>query len=293
MTGRSLHDALLRVLTDGQLRRRLVGGDPNVGDELGREEAETLRRADQDRLRRLARFMARHFYRERIVRLFRYSRALSLTAGREPLAVLNSAAFRALLDSAVLGSPATAEAVAKLVERRLLSDLAGRAFATALVRYEGTMFRVEAGPRRWQTDAASRDGIPVRSPHARLIKLDWNLSPLIAALRSGNPSPSEPRREPTRLLVALSPQGRVTSVRCPEAVTRLLEALDGRKSPVEAAAASGLREADATALLTKLTEIGAVEWRCAEQGAAVAARGMPEPPLDRAAPAREQSGSDA
>jgi len=262
MTGRSLHDALLMVLTDGELRRRLLDGDSTVGDALGNEEADTLKRADPERLGRLARFMARHFYRERIVRLFRWSRTLSLAAGRNPLAVLESAAFRSVVDSAVLGSPASAETVAQLVETRLLADLADRRYGAALVSYEGTMFRVEAGPRNWREPSA-RDGTPARSAQARIIELDWNLAPLIAALRAGNPLPPEPLREPTRLLVVLSPGGRVTSVRCPDPILRLLDALDGVRSPAEAARAAGLREADAGNLLQKLTEIGAVEWRSA------------------------------
>jgi len=261
VTGRSLHDALLRVLTDGELRRRLLDGDPTVAGTRGGEEAETLKRADPERLRRLARFMARHFYRERIVRLFRNSRALALSEGRDPLTVLESATFGALLDSAVLGSPATAVAVARLVEARLSSDLVGRPYAADLIHYEGIMFRVEAGPRRWQASAAPQDGIPVRSPHARIIELDWNLIPLITALRSGAATPPDPPHEQTRLLVALSPRGRVTAVRCHEVASRLLDALDGRKRPAEVASAAGLGEAEATALLKRLTEIGAVEWQ--------------------------------
>jgi hypothetical protein len=248
------------VLTDGELRRRLLDGDSVASDALGNEEADTLKRADPERLRRLARFMARHFYRERIVRLFRWSRALSLAVRQDPLALLESAAFRSAIDSAVLGSPASADAVAQLVETRLLADLAHRPYGAALVSYEGTMFRVEAGPRSWR-DAAPRDGTPARSSHTRIIELDWNLAPLIAALRAGSPSPPEPLREPTRLLVALSPRGRVTSVRCPDPILRLLNALDGIRGPAEAARVAGLREADAGTLLQKLTEIGAVEWQ--------------------------------
>ncbi|MBI4611028.1 MAG: hypothetical protein HY726_18710 [Candidatus Rokubacteria bacterium] len=261
MTGRSLHDALLRILTDGELRRRLVAGDPTVADVLGGDEAEHLSRADPERFRRLARFMARHFYRERIVRLFRYSRALSLATGRDPLVILESPAFGVLLDSAVLGSPTTADAVARLVEARLTTDLAERPYGAALVSYEGALFRVEAGPRRWHADGAARDGAPVRSRHARIIELDWNLTPLITALRSGVPSPPDPPREPTRLLLALSPAGRVTSVRCPEAVSRLLDQLDGRTPLAGIASAAGLGEAEARTVLENLTEIGAVEWR--------------------------------
>ncbi|MBI4011999.1 MAG: hypothetical protein HY359_06825, partial [Candidatus Rokubacteria bacterium] len=86
MTGRTLHDALLRVLTSADRRRRLRAGESAPG--VGPEEAAVLRAADGDRLLRLARFMGRHFYRERIVRLFAASRVLARRRGADPLAVI-------------------------------------------------------------------------------------------------------------------------------------------------------------------------------------------------------------
>ncbi len=261
MTGRSLHDALLRVLTDGELRQRLLRGDPEVARALGAGEAATLAQSDRDRLMRMARFMSRHFYRERIVRLFRYGRALALTRGRDPLAVLKSPAFRGLLDSVVLGSPGSAETVARLVEERLTADLAEWPFAPDLVRYEGTLFRVEAGPRHWHAPDGARNGLPMRSPHARDVDLEWDLTPLMSVIRRGDPAPSVLPRHHTRFLVALSPYGRVSTLRCPEPLSRFLEALDGSRDPAQAAAAAGLREADAATLVNQLTDLGAVEWR--------------------------------
>lgn len=268
MTGRSAHDALLRLLTDGELRRRLLEGDPEIARALGSGEAGALARSDRDRLMRMARFMSRHFYRERIVRLFRYGRTLALTRGRDPLGVLESPVFRRLLDSVVLGSAGSAEAVARLVEEGLTADLAEWPFAPDLVRYEGTLFRVEAGPRHWHAPDGARDGLPMRSPQARIVDLEWDLSPLMSAIRRGDPAPPVPPRHPTRFLVALSASGRVSTVRCPEALSRFLEALDGSRDPGEAAAAAGLREADAATLVTQLTNLGAVEWRPLQEGIA-------------------------
>lgn len=97
MTGRSLHDALLRVLTSAELRRGLgVPGDGALAVTLGSEEAAVLRAADPERLGRLARFMGRHFYRERIVRLFAAGRALARRRGEDPLGLLRTPAFDAL-----------------------------------------------------------------------------------------------------------------------------------------------------------------------------------------------------
>lgn len=257
MTGRTLHDALLRVLTSAERRRRLQGGEAIPG--VGTEEAAVLRTADGQRLARLARFMGRHFYRERIVRLFAASRALARHRGADPLSVLEGAAFGVLLDAAEVGSAPTAERVAALVEEALGPALGGLPYARDLVAYEGALFRAEAGPRRW-CDAA--DGtVPVRSAHARVCALEWDVTGLVAAVRRGDETLPEPARVPTRLVVALGPGGRVSTVRCPEAVERLLGALDGVRSTAAAAEAVGVSEANAARLLRQLAEVGAVEWR--------------------------------
>jgi hypothetical protein len=175
--------------------------------------------------------------------------------------VLDGQTFAALLDRAELGSTATAEAVAALVEDALRGALAGLPYAGDLVAYEGALFRAEAGPRRWRDAAEGPDGAPVRSAHSRLCRLEWDVTALVAAVRRGDERLPEPRPGSTRLLVALGPSGRVTTVRCPEAVERLLGVLDGVRSAAQAAEAVGLPEADAARLLRQLAEVGAVEWQ--------------------------------
>ncbi|MBI3455924.1 MAG: hypothetical protein HY002_09080 [Candidatus Rokubacteria bacterium] len=261
MTGRALHDALLRALTSAELRGRLgAADDGRLGARLGPEEAAVLRAADRDRLDRLARFMARHFYRERIVRLFAASRRLARRHGTDPLGLLETPAFGALLESAEVGSAATAEAVAVLVEGALQAPLGGLPYARDLLAYEGALFRAEAGPRRWG-DAAPEGGVPVRSPRARICGLAWDTTGLVAAVRRGDAELPEPARVPTRLLVALAPSGRVTTVRCSEAVEQLLDALNGARSTAEVAAVVGIGEAEAMRVVRQLVEVGAVEWR--------------------------------
>lgn len=260
MSGRSVHDALLRVLTSAELRRRLWRGE--AGEALGSEETAVLAAADPDRLARLARFMTRHFYRERIVRLFAGSRALARQRGRDPLAILDTPAFDRVLDEAEVGSAVTADAVAGLVETSLAGPLGDLPWGRDLLTYEGTLFRAEAGPRRWR-DTAPEGPTPIRSAHARLCALAWDVTGLVAAVRRGDASLPDPVPRPTRLLVALGPGGRVTTVRCPEPVERLLGALDGARSVAEAAAAARVPEADAARVLRQLAEVGAVEWRAA------------------------------
>jgi hypothetical protein len=258
MSGRAVHDALLRALTSADLRRRLHDGE---GGPLGAEEAAVLRAADGDRLARLARFMGRHFYRERIVRLFAASRVLARRRGLDPLGVIDDPAFDALLDAAEVGSAETAERVAALVETALAAALGGVTYGRDLMTYEGALFRAEAGPRRWRATGGGTGAMPARSAHARICALDWDVTGLVAAVRRGDASLPEPARAPTRLLIALAPSGRVTTVRCPEPVERLLVALDGTRSAAEAAAVAGVADADAARLLGQLAEVGAVEWR--------------------------------
>jgi hypothetical protein len=258
VSGRSVHDALLRALTSADLRRRLHAG---AAGPLGADEASVLRAADGERLARLARFMGRHFYRERIVRLFAASRVLARRQGLDPLGVLDGPAFDALLDAAEVGSPETAERVAALVETALATALGGVAYGRDLVAYEGALFRAEAGPRRWHAAGPGTGGVPARSVHARICALDWDVTGLVTAVRRGDASLPEPARAPTRLLIALAPSGRVTTVRCPDAVERLLGALDGVRSTPEAAAVAGVADTDAARLLGQLAEVGAVEWR--------------------------------
>jgi hypothetical protein len=258
VSGRSVHDALLRALTSADLRRRLHAGE---AEPLGAAEATVLRAADGERLARLARFMGRHFYRERIVRLFAGSRVLARRRGQDPLRVIDTPAFDALLEGAEVGSAETAERVAALVETALAAALGEVAYGRDLVAYEGALFRAEAGPRRWTATGDGAGEVPARSAHARVCALDWDVSGLVAAVRRGEASLPEPACAPTRLLIAMAPGGRVTTVRCPETVERLLSALDGARSTAEAAAVAGVTEADAGRLLGQLTEVGAVEWR--------------------------------
>jgi hypothetical protein len=259
VTGRTLHDALLGVLTSGALRARAAAGDvAALGVRVGAAEAAVLCTTDPARLRGLARFLGRHFYRERIVRLFAAGRRLARDAGQDPLRALDSAHFAALLDEAELGSGASADRVAALVEGELSGVLAGRPWGPALLAYEGTLFRVEAGPRRWR--ARPRSGAAVRAATARLLTQDWDVTPLVAAVRRNVRALPEPSAGPVRLLVALGPDGRVTAARCADGVARLLAALDVPRTAAELAVRLEAPEAQVAGAVTRLAALGAVEW---------------------------------
>jgi hypothetical protein len=259
VTGRSVHDGLLRVLTSARLRGWAAAGDLTaLGGAVGADEARALCAADPARVRGLARFFGRHFYRERIVRLFAAGRRLSRDAGQDPLDVLATPAFEALLDGAELGSVATADAVATLVEGVVAGRLAAHAWGPALVAYEGALFRAEAGPRQW---APATGAAAVRAATARVLTLGWDVTGLVAAVRRGDDVLPDPRSEPIRLLVTLAPDGRVTTVRASEALERVLTALEAPQTAAALARTLGTDEAACGRALQQLAAIGAVAWR--------------------------------
>ncbi len=268
MTGRSLHDALLRALCEAPLRRALSEDPVKAAAALGSEEASALTRADRTRLTRLARFMARHFYRERLVRLFRHTRAVLRRAGKDPLDVLDDPAFREILDAATLGDEDSAERVAVKIEERCRADAgaAGGAippYFEDLIRYEGTLFRVEAGPRRWRDRPSGEPAeagavAPRLSPWARVFEMEHDLPPVLDAIEDASRPLPDAARKRVRLIASLDPQGTVHVVRCPEGVARLLGHLDGRRALAEAAAASGLQIEQAEGVAKQLRDIGAL-----------------------------------
>ncbi|MGH7151502.1 MAG: hypothetical protein ACREIU_12430 [Planctomycetota bacterium] len=260
MNGRALHDALLRVLADAPLRRAVLEGRAPPEPGVGPAEAEVLRRVDRDRLERMARFMGRHFYRERIVRLFSGTRALAPKTGRDPLSVLEGPSFRETLAGARLGSPESADAVARLVEEALSREDGGRLgelpYWSDLVLYEGTLFRAEAAPRTWSSirEPSPR---PRRSPWLRIAELGWDIPAVLPAVLRGGEVPVS-ARTPTRLFFSTSPNGKVNVARCPEALRGLLEALDGRRTPEELAPSLGVDRGALETTLSRLRDLGAV-----------------------------------
>jgi len=139
---RAVQDLLIRALADAPYR-----ASPEwQGGAL----------ADPERVERFAHFLARHFYYERIVHFFKYSRALARVTGRHPEAVLRQATFDALLPAVVLGSRVTAQAVADLVVAYTRGG-ADIPYRDDLLRYEAAMMVVEAGARVWR-DSGTGDG---------------------------------------------------------------------------------------------------------------------------------------
>lgn len=261
MTGRSLHDALLSALCDARVRRTLPAPAP------GDEETAALGRCDRDRLEKMARFMSRHYYRERLVRLYRNSLALARRRGAEPGALIDTPVFAPILQEAVLGSQDTAERVAARIEewlRDVFESKGGPLWWPHLVRYEGAIFRAEAGRRVWrqQPPAALLSGAPRRAPSARVESFDIDMPALAARLdrlSEEDPVPWAVPKSPTRLLLAVSPRGVLRVVRCSDALEGFLALADGQKSAEMILQVCGMDRSSATAALRSLIDIGAIE----------------------------------
>jgi hypothetical protein len=221
--------------------------------------------AEPERVERFARFLARHFYHERIVHFFKYSRALARVTGHRPETVLRQPGFDALLPAVVLGSRETARAVCHLVVDYVRAGDPAVPYQDDLLRYEEAMMGVEAGPRVWRETGRGEGGsgkgaAPELVAGTVLLELDYDLPvALPGLLQSWTVPPDAPRRA-TRLLVARSRHGRVAVARADQAVAAVVQLADGTKTLRDLARAAGLRPAELEATLVGLTEIGAVRF---------------------------------
>jgi hypothetical protein len=249
---RALQDDVIRALADAPFRASL----------------EWRRRAlaDPDRVERYARFLARHFYHERIVHFFKYSRALARVTGRAPEGILKSPAFEALLPGLILGSRDTAAAVARLVTAHVAAAQAPVPYLADLLRYEEAMMVVEAGPRVWR-DGASPAGAgsgerfrPETVEGTVLLELSFDLPSILPKLlQPWTEVPQAPERR-TKLLVARSPHGRVAVARSDESVATVVRLADGSRTLGEIAGVAGLGVKDLEATLQGLVDLGAVRF---------------------------------
>ena len=252
MSDRALHDVVLRALADAPFRASLEWRQRALADPM--------------RVERFARFLARHFYYERVMHFFKYSRALARVTGRRPEATVRSPAFNALLPTVVLGSRETARAVADLVAR----EVKGGALADSipyrdeLLRYEAAMMVAEAGPRVWREDGRGDEGRGTGAPEAVegtvLLDLAYDLPTVLPRLlQPWTEAPQAPPR-PVRLLVARSRHGRVAVARTDSAVARVVELADGRRTLDELARAADVPLEELEATLAGLTELGAIRF---------------------------------
>jgi len=258
VSDRELHDLVLHALADAPFRASREWRDRAL--------------VEPGRLERFARFLARHFYYERIVHFFKYSRALARVTGRCPEAVLKSADFDALLATAVLGSRETARDVAGLAVRHVKEVTPPPPpppqlpYLNDLLRYEEAMMIAEAGPRMWRDSAHERaagsrePSAPERVEGTALLDLAYDLPAVLPRLLQSWVEVPQAPAQPVKLLIARSPHGRVTVARADAAVASVVELADGRKTLEQLAREAGLRATDLETTLVGLSDLGAVRF---------------------------------
>ena len=252
MSDRALQDLVLRALADAPFRATPAWRQREL--------------ADPSRLERFARFLARHFFYERIVHFFKYSRALARVTGRAPEAVLRTTAFETLLPAIVLGSRDSAAAVAAVVAAHVTSGRRdGIPYLPDLLRYEEAMMVAEAGPRVWRETGKGERGMgkgtsPELVEGTVLLDLSYDLPAVLPKLLQ--PWTEVPRcpEQPTKVLIARSQHGRVAVARADAAVAAVVELADGRTTLDDLAREAGLRPDELEATLAGLTELGAVRF---------------------------------
>jgi hypothetical protein len=250
VTDRALHDRVIRALADAPYRASAEWR----GDAL----------AEPERVERFARFLARHFYYERVVHFFKYSRALARVTGRRPEAVLAGPAFDARFPSLVLGSRESAATVARLAAAHVRDGDGGRPpYLGDLLRYEEAMMVVEAGPRLWREASGGQHatGNAVEAVEGTvLLDLTFDLPVVLPKLLQPWTDVPEAPERPTKLLVARSPHGRVAVARSTDPVEKVLALADGRRTVEELAAGAGVTAAQLDETLRGLVEIGALRF---------------------------------
>lgn len=252
MDDRAIQDLVIRALADAPFR---------ASPEWRLHEL-----ANQERVDRFARFLARHYYYERLVHFFRYSRALVRVTGRIPEAVLTGREFRSLFPVLVLGSRDSAVSVATLAASWVRGGATdGIPYLEDLLAYEHAMMVVESGARIWrdgtqQEAVRNQWSLPIRVEGTMLLDLAYDLPAVLPQLLRPWTDVPQPPRHPTRLLIARSTHGRVSVARTTTAIATLLEQADGRKSLDDLAREAGLRPAELEATLEGLVDIGAVRF---------------------------------
>jgi hypothetical protein len=245
MSDRTIQDQLIRYLTDAPLRM------VETSLPIAAEEAE--------KAGRFSRFLARRYYRDRLVRGFHYSREMAPRTGRRAEEVCDLPSFDGVLEGCVLGSLLTGEAVAALAVEHLSPVSASGDWWGELLRYEAAFFLQVAVSERSEQDPPPGSGTVQRAISARLERFAWRMPELLAALKKSE-SPSDALRGECALLFSRTHQGRIYVVEVEPAVAALFAAVNGLSTVEQVASRAGCEIEFARQTLAALAEIGAVSY---------------------------------
>jgi len=239
MNGRALQDEVIRYLSDAKLRAAPPGSLKLTGGEA-------------EKANKFARFLARRYYRDRLARSFRYSRAFADRTGRCAEEICNREEFEPFLDQCVLGSVDSARRVGEMAVAHLSSGQSLFPWWSELTAYESAHFLQTATTERTQPGPRYQ-----RSPSATCIRFDWALAEMLPRLRKGEPVGEELHRAVT-LLFSRTHMGRIYVVELDECTAAVFGATDGSRTAEQIAEAAGITAQQAEEALSNLAQIGAV-----------------------------------
>ena len=240
-TDRDLQDAVIRYLSDARLRRSSPNHVP-------------LSQAQASRAEKFARFLARRYYRDRLVRSFRYSHLFRAEIGGSAEEISAGPLFNEFLRDCVLGSFESACRVGKMAEDYLAVpvDKAPGPWWSELLTYEEAFF----------LQAATAENVPVGKVPRRGLstvvrRFQWSLPELLSRLRE-NQEVINLAQKSVDLLFSRTREGRIYVVEMEGATAAVFSAVNGEGSVEELADAVGISPASCQSILASLRQIGAV-----------------------------------
>lgn len=240
MNDRALQDELIRYLSDARLRAAATNPLKLTG-------------AEAQKAQKFARFLARRYYRDRLIRSFRYSRLFADRTGRRAEEVCDLLECESFLEDCVLGSLASARRAGEMAVAHLASGKELFPWWGDLTAYEAAHLAQTATTERAQPGARYQ-----RSLSAICKRFEWALPEMLPRLRLGK-SPSEESRRGTLLLFSRTHMGKIFVVEVDETTAAVFNAADGSRTPEQIAESAGAAQEQAKKTLRNLSEIGAVE----------------------------------
>ncbi len=240
MDDRALQDELIRYLSDAHLRAAPTGSLRISADEARKAQ-------------KFARFLARRYYRDRLLRSFRYSRRFADRTGRRAEEVCGLPECEGFLDDCVLGSLQSARRASEMAVAYLSPGRNLFPWWSDLILYESAHLLQTATTERAQPGPHHQ-----RSPSATCIRFAWALPEMLPRLRRGE-DPGEEFRRSTALLFSRTHMGKIFVVELDQSTAAVFGATDGSRALAQIAERAGGTPEQAEEALRNLQEIGAVE----------------------------------
>ncbi|MGH9580325.1 MAG: hypothetical protein ACRD2R_04970 [Terriglobales bacterium] len=237
MKGDHSRDDLLRFLCDARLR-----ANPPQDFLLEPEKA-----------RRMARFLARRYYRGCFNRSFRFTQGFAAQTGRVAADVLSGSQFEQFVEESVLGSFDSARRVGVMAVVHLDAAQHPGPWWRDLVEYECACFLQEA-----TSEQVARIRRHRRAASAVCRTFAWWLPGVLEHLRAGRPASGDLRRECT-LLFSRSAGGRPVVVELERDAASVFRSTNGYRTPEQIASAAAVPLDQAAGVLEQLVEVGAIK----------------------------------